>query len=398
MGCRARRRRSAWAVGEFTPAGGVNQPLVFTYDGHSWTQQAMPLGGPFTASLSGVSCTSATFCMLVGAFENNTGEFRWNGSSFTQQSILGVGPAQFTSVSCLSSSFCESAGWTSVASSHLVEPFAAIYNGNTWNGPGVPIPDNGKATNSLFYGVSCVSTTDCQGVGNFFATGSGGVFGASYNGNSWSSQPTPPVTNAGLGAVACATASFCWALGAYQTSTGLTQTLGDVWTGAGWDFALLPNPNGTNPGLNGASCLSPAFCEAVGSYEVNGVLTPYAEQYAFLIGPRLITPHRFALKVHRTRKQGGTVIAVLKKPKTLGLLVQIVKHGHANVVGVVPLGHHPAGTSRIHWNLRVNGKPLGKGTYNVSLSSEAGGILSPPTPPGEVTLIVNPNGHLHIQK
>jgi hypothetical protein len=33
------------------------------------------------------------------------------------------------------------------------------------------------------------------------------------------------------------------------------------------------------------------------------------------------------------------------------------------IVGLVPLGSHPAGTSRIAWNQRVGGKLLGPGTY-----------------------------------
>jgi hypothetical protein len=53
------------------------------------------------------------------------------------------------------------------------------------------------------------------------------------------------------------------------------------------------------------------------------------------------------------------VTAVLRKPRTFVLLVEAVRQGRLVIVGLLPLGRHRTGTSRIHRNLRVNGRPLG---------------------------------------
>jgi hypothetical protein len=394
------------AVGTYGPDAGGEQPLVFTYDGQSWSQRTVPLNAGASAYLSGVSCTSSLFCMAVGgAPGGSAAEWSWNGSTFTEQPRLGIAPAEFTSVSCLSTAFCEAVGWTSVQFTRgVVQPFAANYNGRTWNGPGVPIPDS--SSNSLLTGVACPSTADCQAVGFFFANGGEHSFGESYNGASWSLRSTPPSGSASAfpnqGTDSCGGASFCWAVGAYNLGSVNQQILGDFWNGSSWQFAVLPNPSGSSPALSAVSCPTGNVCEAVGSYtNTSGQLEPLAERYSFtiLVGCCIgLTPHHFALQVAGVEKRGATVTAVLKKPKALGLLVQKRQKGGLIIVGLVPLGSHPAGTSTIHWNLHVAGRSLGKGTYEVSLRSVIGDILSPATPPGEITLTVKANRHVTVGK
>ena len=62
------------------------------------------------------------------------------------------------------------------------------------------------------------------------------------------------------------------------------------------------------------------------------------------------------------------------------------------------LGRYPAGLSRIHWPLRVNGTLLPTGHYEVSLDALNGDLLSVPAPPGPRTLLVLANGHVRVQK
>jgi hypothetical protein len=92
------------------------------------------------------------------------------------------------------------------------------------------------------------------------------------------------------------------------------------------------------------------------------------------------------------------VIAVLHKPRTLVLLVQGIRRRHPVIIGLVALGSHPVGTSKIHWNLRVEGRLLGKGTYEVTLHSISVDVLSPATPPGELTLTVKADGRVEVRK
>jgi hypothetical protein len=82
------------------------------------------------------------------------------------------------------------------------------------------------------------------------------------------------------------------------------------------------------------------------------------------------SPHGFSLT------RNGTVLALLRKPRTIGLLVfQLGRHGH--LLGLVPLGNHPRGLSRIRWSLRVGGKRLHAGTYIAELVATFGrGVTS----------------------
>jgi hypothetical protein len=55
----------------------------------------------------------------------------------------------------------------------------------------------------------------------------------------------------------------------------------------------------------------------------------------------------------------------LKKARLIGLVVfRLPKH---TLVGVVPLGRHSGSKQRIPWNLKVNGKTLRHGSYEVEL-------------------------------
>jgi hypothetical protein len=89
---------------------------------------------------------------------------------------------------------------------------------------------------------------------------------------------------------------------------------------------------------------------------------------------------------------------ILRKPRVLALVVQVVRKHRLVTLGVVHLGTHPAGRSRIHWNLRVNGRLLPAGrSYDVSLRALNGKLLSVPAPPGDLTLVVRANGRVHVK-
>lgn len=109
------------------------------------------------------------------------------------------------------------------------------------------------------------------------------------------------------------------------------------------------------------------------------------------------SPKFFGLVVRSTEQQGATATVILREPRALALLVQAVRGGRLVDVGVVRLGHHHAGRSRVNWNLQVNGRPLSAGRYEVSLHALNGNLLSVPAPPGARTLAVLANGHVRVQ-
>ena len=110
------------------------------------------------------------------------------------------------------------------------------------------------------------------------------------------------------------------------------------------------------------------------------------------------SPKFFGLAVTGTEQQGATITVILHKPRMLTLSVSAVRRHQLVNVGVVRLGSHHAGLSRIHWNLKINGRPLKTGRYQVSLHALNGHLLSVPAPPGPLTLVVDSTGHVRVQK
>ena len=69
----------------------------------------------------------------------------------------------------------------------------------------------------------------------------------------------------------------------------------------------------------------------------------------------------------RIKHRKAAIVAKLRHHEQVGILVQRVKGKHLKKVGRVPLGTHGKGRLHLRWNLRVNGKPLHKGRYRVTL-------------------------------
>jgi hypothetical protein len=90
----------------------------------------------------------------------------------------------------------------------------------------------------------------------------------------------------------------------------------------------------------------------------------------------------------------GDILARLRKPRTLVLLVYSERHAHKRLLGRVALGNHPAGVSRIRWGLRVDGHRLGPGDYLAELEARIGASLTVGGP--TVSFEVRRGGRLRI--
>jgi len=75
-------------------------------------------------------------------------------------------------------------------------------------------------------------------------------------------------------------------------------------------------------------------------------------------------PSSFTLSANGPVSQGVTVKPVLKKRRTIGLVV--FRQPKRTEVGTVLLGTF-SGHPSIHWNLKVHGKVLRSGSYVISL-------------------------------
>lgn len=237
------------------------------------------------ASLSDVSCTSASSCMAVGTFlgqikgtngfQNFTLAETWNGTAWTIQPspspTLPGGGEELNSVSCPSSSSCMAVGESLVFSTRigiLVEhPFAESWNGTKWTV--VPTPVLAHSGASL-NGVSCTSAASCMAVGNEGTPKNPLLFtlAESWNGTAWTVVSTPaPLTPGGtsLSKVSCTSTSNCMAAGYYgfNNGTGTAVTLAESWNGSTWQRRVTPVP-GSDALLGGVSCTAASACTSVG--------------------------------------------------------------------------------------------------------------------------------------
>src|SRR5215471_3022529 len=248
------------AVGDALGRSGLNVTLAERWNGVSWTLQraANPAGDTVPISspvLSGVSCPSAKFCQAVGSYSLGlTGASlaeRWNGKAWAIQ-VFPAPPAStdaaLSQVSCTSGRFCEAVGSYSDGIGQRLA-FAAMWTGTSWKLQRVPDPANARFVTPD--GVSCVSPSFCEAVGGSDA----GPFAMQWNGTSWHRQLAP---GQGVASVSCVSASFCEA-----ASSGGSEE----WNGSSWTAQPVLAPAGSASfSLRGMSCVTTAFCAAVGAY------------------------------------------------------------------------------------------------------------------------------------
>ncbi len=228
----------------------------------SWSVVTSPSPSTF-AGLSGVSCTSSTFCLGVGVYETSGNQRtfgeRWNGSSMsvvTAAPAAGYEETELNAVSCVSTTFCVAVGrYYKGGSDHMIL--------DKWNGTALvsmPVPHifGPDATVDL-YGVSCKGTNFCMAVG-YYTFEPTYPFSLEWNGSAWSQQTVPPPSSTDdmqLSGVSCTSASFCMAVG-YTGGAELIVR----WNGSAWSIV-----DDTTGNLNPVSvrCRSTTFCMAVGT-------------------------------------------------------------------------------------------------------------------------------------
>jgi hypothetical protein len=249
----------------------------------SWSLSSSPNSGTSDNYLNGVSCLSASSCKAVGYFYNGgtpqTLIESWNGTMWTVDSSPNSGSSQniLTAVSCASATSCEAVG--SYVNTTLSEGQTLIesWNGTTWSV--VPSPNVGTRSDELD-GVSCVSATSCQAVGQYtLSTGFDHTLIESWNGSKWSVVPSPNKgTNENrLLAISCVSAKACKAVGHYIGS--VNQTLIESWNGTKWSIVPSPNNGTSYNDLTGVSCVSVKSCEAVGFYTGTSLIQTLIESW-----------------------------------------------------------------------------------------------------------------------
>jgi hypothetical protein len=264
------------AVGSYIKSSGTDRNLIEEWDGSSWAIIKSPDEGTGNNSLSGVSCTSATYCVAAGSAQGTQYEegivLTFNGDDWSITSILSNvhGIYSFSGVSCTSPSFCVVVGH----SASDAGTFDVIY---TWNGRHWHLSSGGPThltqtdinpRGLTLTGVSCESDHFCAAVGD----GTGDPYGKGvillYNGTEWSRGAVLKEVHGeyGLAGVSCSSATFCVAVGRMGSDAGVFTVI-DQWNGTKWTEPATGPVRGAQ--LTGVSCVNQSSCVAVGYSEVN---------------------------------------------------------------------------------------------------------------------------------
>jgi hypothetical protein len=257
------------AVGNYIlPTSALSLPLAEALSSATWTLQPLPIppSASGTLSLSGVSCLSTSDCETVG-----TMTYVWNGTVWQIQS---GSTTALVAVSCPTADSCQAVG-TINGEDGAFTPFVEGWSGPAWSAQTGAGPDATATTGDGLLGVSCVSASACESVGET-STADGSVPSAeSWNGSVWKQQsmPKPPTDIFVLtDSVSCAAANACEAVGEFNSTSGNTGSFAAGWNGSTWSLQTIgaAPTEGSQPLLEGVACTGTESCEAVGSYTLEG--------------------------------------------------------------------------------------------------------------------------------
>jgi hypothetical protein len=240
---------------------------------------------PFAASSNStlspykISCGTATTCLAVATmFNNNTGNaspvaLAWNGAkwrSVVLHSPKGTTLRELSGVSCKTASYCMVIGTDMVNATGVTRSFAVIWNGTAVTAaPQPPVPAGLDLVS--INGVSCVAVKSCVVAGASMATGvspvatGGKRFVETWNGAKWAlhaqaaGNAVPLPLNTGL---SCVSLSYCMLSGENLASNGSNSApYLAAWNGKTITAMKVPVPAGFRSMLiYGLSCASTTSC------------------------------------------------------------------------------------------------------------------------------------------
>jgi len=291
------------AVGRYTNMSGAGAGLVDVLSGTTWTAVTAPAppnpNASPSATLDSVSCPTPSWCVASGYYRVSSGGYvglfdtlangTWTATAAPlpgNADLSASGFLQLFQVSCPSTSFCAVSGYYRETSGNYAGSLGT-FSGGSWTVSEAPQPPNASTGTSLFwsmYGVSCATTTSCVAVGWYEQSG-GGYLGLidTWSGAGWSPLQAPQPSNAEpvqasgeLETVSCPTASFCMAVGFYETAGNVVTGYVDTLVAGKWSTlpAPLPPNAATSGTLNSVAkyvdCYSAVACNVVGDYSDPG--------------------------------------------------------------------------------------------------------------------------------
>jgi RHS repeat-associated protein len=264
---------------------GTQGTTVLTQSGGKWSASTIKAfqvpAGASSWFLRDLSCLSSASCIAVG-YEKVEGVYktlieRWDGSAWSIEEG-GAEPAEGNAFRALTRVSCPSAGYCMAVGEAAERPFAESWDGEQWTLASVPKTPSGIGA---LEDVSCASAESCMAVGRtdkwllpFWFPTESRTLAESWDGSEWSEVKTPeasaepPVAAARLTAVSCTSASYCAAVGAFQTKEGPEgneeKTVAETWDGSEWALQAPTSPALFST-LAAVSCTAQGQCTAAGS-------------------------------------------------------------------------------------------------------------------------------------
>ncbi len=162
-------------AGYYENASSVKLPFAESWNGTEWKLQSTPNpSGATVTEVHAVSCSASNACTLTGAYKNSAAIWvtlaeRWNGSEWAIQSSLnpsGAKASYLWGVSCTTASACMVGGDYLNSSSKYVT-LAESWNGSEWQI--LSTPNEASGSGALSSGMSCTSSTACVAVGQYLS-------------------------------------------------------------------------------------------------------------------------------------------------------------------------------------------------------------------------------------
>jgi hypothetical protein len=255
--------------------------------GLQWTQLPQPANT--TATVSSNACgTPSGPCINVGTYKSNGGPgfaFSWF-NSFSGASGMKATPnpagataSELDGVSCIGA-LCHAVGMYTTGSGTKLS-LAIMGTSSSWTIKTTPNPAG--ATISHLSGVSCTTSSACTAVGDATVSGVQTMMAMAWNGTAWILQTLPTFFGASateLNDVKCLSATACFAVGMYTSTSGTKGALALSWNGTTWTIQATPTPAGaTITHLRSISCTATTECTAVGDAQISGVLKTLAMRW-----------------------------------------------------------------------------------------------------------------------
>jgi len=220
-------------------------------------------------TLWSVSCVSSTWCMSAGMSSEGGVLIHFDGTtavevphppSVTDERLFGV--------SCASDTHCIAVGQRVRELVTGVETYILESDGTNWS---VVTSPNVGSGDKFLTSVSCTSSTSCVAVGFYYSENAPWTTPAQplamiWDGDDWTIVDVFP-TGSGdnkLNSVSCTSATSCIAVGEYNSAAA--QTLAMTWNGSIWTTVNPPNTGSGDNILTSVSCTSATSCVAVGEY------------------------------------------------------------------------------------------------------------------------------------